>query len=364
VKPEIVARGIEVYSSIPGGNGNAHSVKSGTSMSTPVVTGASALLVEQWRRTNAGADPGPTVLKTLIIAGAQDLGLAGPDFTFGFGLLDAKASADLIIADGAQARRIKQGSLAQGAQFETNVIVPSTQNLRVTLGWEDPPVYFLASDPLTAPTLVNNLDVKVIDPAGNTILPYVLDATRPDAAATTGVNNIDTTEMIDVKNAAPGTYRVVVSAARVTADSPQKFVLISNADTGAVAPPCTELYEPNDTEGQALSFVASSQAFTARTCASGDVDYYSFVPNGAGAISATVTSTGTPLRITISGPGIAPVSADVPTNGSRTVTAQAGAAGVHFVRVEAIGAIGTNTSYSLMLTYPENDRGPRRSVRR
>ena len=51
-------------------------------------------------------------------------------------------------------------------------------------------MYFLASDPLTAPALVNNLDVKVIGPAGNTILPYVLDATRPDVAATTGVRSI------------------------------------------------------------------------------------------------------------------------------------------------------------------------------
>ena len=130
VKPDLVARGIGVYSTFPN---NSYFSLSGTSMSSPVVTGSSALLVEQWRRTFGGANPTPAVIKTLMLATAQDLGNRGPDFTYGFGLLDAKAAVDTIIADGGQARRIKMDSLATSGKIELPLTVTSTQ--RATCAW-------------------------------------------------------------------------------------------------------------------------------------------------------------------------------------------------------------------------------------
>src|SRR4029077_19361571 len=78
---------------------NSYATEQGTSMSTPVVTGIAGLLTQQYRRT-FGRTPSAAILKTLLIAGADDVGPAGPDFTYGFGLADAKASVDLILADG------------------------------------------------------------------------------------------------------------------------------------------------------------------------------------------------------------------------------------------------------------------------
>jgi hypothetical protein len=58
-------------------------------MASPVVTGIAALLTEQWRKTFTGANPkAAETLKALILAGAQDLGNPGPDYTYGFGLVE------------------------------------------------------------------------------------------------------------------------------------------------------------------------------------------------------------------------------------------------------------------------------------
>ncbi|MGZ8833467.1 MAG: S8 family serine peptidase, partial [Thermoanaerobaculia bacterium] len=182
VKPDLVTRGGRVYSTFPA---NGYSSLSGTSMSAPVVGGSSALLVEQWRRTFGGANPLPAVLKTLMLGTAQDLGNHGPDYTFGFGLLDVKAAVDTIIADGGQSRRIKVGTIATGGKMEMPLNVTSGQSLRVTLGWSDPDVLTFPvdsgdpTDPLAAATLINDLDLKVVDPSGIDILPYVLDPANP-----------------------------------------------------------------------------------------------------------------------------------------------------------------------------------------
>src|SRR5205823_14882113 len=143
-------------------------------MSSPVGTGISALLTEQWRKTFNGQSPTPEILKTLLIAGADDLGIAGPDYIYGFGLVDAKASVDLIVADNNSRSRIRTADIAQGQQIETTFGISGTQNVRLVLGWADPEVV-LAPDEVAGKTLVNDLDLKVIDPSGAAVLPYVLD---------------------------------------------------------------------------------------------------------------------------------------------------------------------------------------------
>ncbi|HEX7421422.1 MAG TPA: S8 family serine peptidase, partial [Thermoanaerobaculia bacterium] len=290
VKPDIVAQGEGVYSTIPN---NSYGSLDGTSMSSPVVTGASALLVEQWRRTFGGANPTPAALKTLMLATAQDLGNRGPDFTYGFGLLDAKAAVDTIIADGGQTRRIKMDSLATSGKIELPLTVTSTQNLRVVIGWSDPEVLVFPvdsgdpTDPLAASTLVNDLDVKVVDPSGSDVLPYVLDATNPGLAATHGVNHIDNTEEVEIVNAVPGIYKVVVTGTSVTASSPQAFVLVTNADLGAAAIPCSNPFAVNNSQDSAYGNVVSLQSLSGRTCDLSTASFFKFLVDKAGTVSAT-----------------------------------------------------------------------------
>src|SRR3954452_7371499 len=117
----------------------------GTSMSSPVVTGISALVAQQWKQTY-NARPTPQQIKTLLIAGARALvrdpaiDLPGPDYTYGFGLVDGQASVDLIVADANTGSHIRTASVANGQSVEIPLTVTSAGKLRAVLAWADPEV--------------------------------------------------------------------------------------------------------------------------------------------------------------------------------------------------------------------------------
>jgi hypothetical protein len=233
IKPELVAKGLSQYSTAPP---STYTTLDGTSMSTPVVTGISALLVQQWRKTLSGATPTAPVLKALLIAGAVDLGNPGPDYVYGFGLVDAKNSVDLIIANGTNSARVRTGTIGNNEDVHIPMTVSATQNVRVVLTWFDPDVTPSADD-IGGKTLLNDLDLRVVGPNGTT-LPYVLDPNNPGNNATRGVNSTDTTEEVEITNAPPGTYDVIVHGAiGDVRSSTQSYVVVANAQLGTTTPP-------------------------------------------------------------------------------------------------------------------------------
>lgn len=87
IKPEVVAPGVSVRSTIAnGGYGNS----SGTSMAAPHVSGTVALL----RQVNPNADADQ--IKYAIMNNARDLGTPGEDNTYGNGIINALAAAEAI----------------------------------------------------------------------------------------------------------------------------------------------------------------------------------------------------------------------------------------------------------------------------
>ena len=86
---EIAGPGVSVYSTVPVAKGK-YGYKSGTSMATPHVA-AVAALVWSYFPTCTGAQ-----IRTSLNNSAQDLGTAGRDTRYGYGLVQAKAAYDRI----------------------------------------------------------------------------------------------------------------------------------------------------------------------------------------------------------------------------------------------------------------------------
>ncbi|MFH1664396.1 MAG: S8 family serine peptidase, partial [archaeon] len=79
IKPDVVAPGVNINSSVPEG----YAAYSGTSMATPHVAGAAALLLQ------SNENLSPEEVKYVLEATAQKLGEPGKDIKYGSGLIDA-----------------------------------------------------------------------------------------------------------------------------------------------------------------------------------------------------------------------------------------------------------------------------------
>ena len=65
-------------------------------MASPNAAGSASLLVELYAKLFDGGAMRASTLKGLIIHTADDLGNPGPDYSYGWGLMNAKAAADHI----------------------------------------------------------------------------------------------------------------------------------------------------------------------------------------------------------------------------------------------------------------------------
>lgn len=209
--------------------GNTYGDKCGTSMAAPVVSGISALLIQQYH-TTFSQDPLPSTVKALLIHTAVDLddGTSwynpGPDYASGYGRVDAKAAVDAIVAQEVQESQVSH------SQTITHAIELSetTSYLKVTLAWDDPPAAELAD-----PTLINNLDLELVEPNGTTVhRPWVLDAANPSNDATTGVDSVNNVEQVYVTDPITGTWTVRVKGT-VVPQGPQRYSLAGSASAGS-----------------------------------------------------------------------------------------------------------------------------------
>lgn len=212
IKPDIVAVGVDVLSatSLVDDKGT---IKDGTSMATPGACGSALLLQELYSDKFSGVAMRASTLKALILHTADDLGSTGPDYTFGWGLMNTKAAADMILAHKnapANTHMIEDAltttQVSKSYSFAWNQVGP----IRVTICWTDPAGTAQGGLDTSTANLVNDLDVRVIGPGGTT-LPYVLNPASPGTAATTGDNVRDNVEQIYIAAPTMGTYTVTVN---------------------------------------------------------------------------------------------------------------------------------------------------------
>ena len=235
IKPDLVANGVGVYSSLAT-NDSAYASWNGTSMSTPSASG-SLILLQQHYLNERGSNMKAATLKALAIHTANEAGNStGPDYEFGWGLLNT-AGAAMHISDTSGNKDMFEGNIINNTPISLRFSDPDSMAIRITMCWTD--VAGTPVSPSLDPTnlmLVNDLDMRVIRDSDSSIYyPYTLNPSSPSSAATTGDNTRDNVEQIFIATPSPGNYTLVIShKSSLTGGNSQDFSII--LDGGRIEP--------------------------------------------------------------------------------------------------------------------------------
>ncbi len=228
IKPDLAANGFELYTASEAGNA-LYSKGSGTSFSAPNATGSLALLQEHYYKTHGQTAMQGMTLKALAIHTADESGPApGPDYEFGWGLLNSKKAADLIAADAEHRLLIREAELSTGETVTVQVCSPGSTPLRATLAWSDPPGTPASLHQIDAatPMLVNDLDLRILY-EGQTFYPWTLDPNNPQNPANRDRDNaVDNVEQVVIDLPQSGCYTIQITHKGVLQDGLQTYGLI------------------------------------------------------------------------------------------------------------------------------------------
>ena len=226
VKPEVVAPGTWVLSTrstqiAPNNKGWAAFAPSkkyfymgGTSMATPIVAGAAALVREFYRKNLSVAKPSAALVKATFVAGAKRIGSAADrkricDSDQGFGrvnlpnVLAPASPSKLTFVD--QAKGLRTG---QSQSF--NLTLKSNKvPLRVVLAYTDFP----------GQALVNDLNLIVHSPTGKR---FVGNQSGSGAMNLDSDNNL---EVVHIPQPSPGNWQIEIVGSNVP-NGPQDFALV------------------------------------------------------------------------------------------------------------------------------------------
>ncbi|HVM12238.1 MAG TPA: S8 family serine peptidase, partial [Actinomycetota bacterium] len=146
--------------SVPVANGfTLYSSCRGTSMASPHVAGAVALLREWWRKSNP-VDPSPAMTKALLVNTATDMGVAdipNPNEGWGRVNLGTLFAPDTRVYED---QTTVLTELDETATYRVRAADPS-KPLKITVAWTDP-----AGAAGANPALVNDLDLRVVSESG------------------------------------------------------------------------------------------------------------------------------------------------------------------------------------------------------
>ena len=208
IKPDISANGDGQISTQPN---NTYAEANGSSAAAPGVAGVLAQLYQAYHDLNNDIYPEAGLIKSILLNTADDMGNPGPDFSYGFGRINARRALNVI-----EDNQYLNGSIGDKNTHSHFVDIPTgTQQLKVMLYWNDK-----EGSTISAQALVNDLDLKVVNASGETFLPWVLNTT-PDSnflklPATRNIDDINNVEQITIDLPEAGTYFFLVEGTIVS----------------------------------------------------------------------------------------------------------------------------------------------------
>ncbi len=191
---------------------------SGTSNAAALVSGTIALLQQAYTK-KYGVYPSSALIRGLLINTADEAGRAGIDFATGYGSLNAYRAMKNLLAENYFSGQVSEKS---SHSFDLEIL-ENTAELKLTLSWLDPAV-----PPGSAAALLNDLDLLLITPSGDTLLPWVLDAAPNIEAlnkpAFRGRDSLNNQELITLSRPTAGIYLVQVKGTKLFSESQDFFV--------------------------------------------------------------------------------------------------------------------------------------------
>lgn len=212
IKPEVVATGSGVTST---GRTYNYLSGTGTSVSCATTSGSLALLSQRYRGRNMEQNPSGALLKAVMCNSARDLGLDGPDFTYGFGLINNHRAVNVI-----DNQQYFEGTIIDSNADSYTVKVPyNCKRVKIMLYWAD-----TEANPFPDKALINDLDlvVKYGESVFYPLVPSILPE-EADHPAIEGVDSVNNIEQIVLDNVV-GNLNVFVKGSYVESKS-QDYVV-------------------------------------------------------------------------------------------------------------------------------------------
>ena len=216
IKPDICANGTNQISTDPN---NTYAPGGGTSAASPGIAGITAQLYQAYREFNAGRNAPGALLKAVLLNTAEDLGNRGPDYTYGFGRVNAYRALKAL-----EQRTYIDSFLVQGDSINHSIVVPAgTRQVKLMCYWPD-----TAGVGNATKALVNDIDFKAVN-NGITHLPLVLTPARNAAIlnslAVPGRDSLNNAEQIVIDNPTAGPIQLQIKGTSIPM-GPQRYILV------------------------------------------------------------------------------------------------------------------------------------------